>query len=54
MKYIVCEKPGYFIEKEKEMPSNQEGHALIKINTVGICGTDLHAFGGNQPFFFLS
>jgi len=27
------------------------GEALLKINKVGICGTDIHAYGGNQAFF---
>lgn len=51
MKYIICEKPGQFFLKEKEKPLRKKGEALLKIKQVGICGTDLHAFGGNQPFF---
>ncbi|UKM63816.1 zinc-binding alcohol dehydrogenase family protein [Flavobacteriaceae bacterium GSB9] len=51
MKYIVCEKPGEFILKEKEAPKRKKGEALLKIKKVGICGTDLHAYGGNQAFF---
>ena len=51
MKYIVCEKPGQFLLKEKERPQVKPGEALLKIKQVGICGTDLHAFEGNQPFF---
>jgi len=51
MKYIVCEKPGEFILKEKEAPVRKENEALLQINKVGICGTDLHAYGGNQAFF---
>ncbi len=51
MKYIVCEEPGNFQLKEKEPPIRKPGEALLKINSVGICGTDLHAFSGNQPFF---
>ena len=51
MKYIVCEKPGEFLMKEKEAPVRKEGEALLKINKVGICGTDIHAYGGNQAFF---
>ncbi len=27
------------------------GHALLKIKQIGICGTDLHAFTGTQPYF---
>jgi 2-desacetyl-2-hydroxyethyl bacteriochlorophyllide A dehydrogenase len=51
MKYIVCEEPGKFILKEKEAPVRKENEALLQINKVGICGTDLHAYSGNQAFF---
>ncbi|HDZ14008.1 hypothetical protein LCGC14_1666010 [marine sediment metagenome] len=51
MKYIVCEKPGEFQLKEKKAPEKISGEALLKIKKVGICGTDLHAYGGNQAFF---
>lgn len=51
MKYIVCNKPGQLEIKEKEAPVRKIGEALLKVNKVGICGTDLHAYGGNQAFF---
>lgn len=51
MKYIVCEKPGEFLMKEKAAPQREKGEALLKITKVGICGTDLHAYAGNQAFF---
>ena len=51
MKYIVCEKPGEFVLKEKQAPVRKKGEALLKVTKVGICGTDLHAFAGNQAFF---
>lgn len=51
MKYIVCDKPGQFSMNEKEMPIRQNGEALLRMTRIGICGTDLHAFQGNQPFF---
>ncbi len=51
MKYIVCEKPGQFLLKEKDGPILQNGEAVLRIKKVGICGTDLHAYTGNQPFF---
>lgn len=51
MKYIVCEEPGKFVLKEKSMAIRKKGEALLKVTKVGICGTDLHAFGGNQAFF---
>lgn len=51
MKYIVCQKPGEFLLKEKEAPTRKENEALLQINKVGICGTDFHAYAGNQAFF---
>ncbi|TLP71926.1 zinc-binding alcohol dehydrogenase family protein [Maribacter sp. ACAM166] len=51
MKYIVCEKPGLLRLKNKDRPKFRKGFALVKILRVGICGTDLHAYSGNQAFF---
>ena len=51
MKYIVCDEPGSFSFLEREMPVRKAGEALLRMTRVGICGTDLHAFQGNQPFF---
>ncbi|KAG4069272.1 hypothetical protein HA402_012125 [Bradysia odoriphaga] len=33
------------------MPLLLPGHAIIRIRKIGICGTDLHAFEGTQPYF---
>jgi len=33
------------------MPVLSKSHAIIKIKRIGICGTDLHAFEGTQPYF---
>jgi len=51
MKYIVCEKPHEFILKEKPMPLRKDGEVLLKIRKIGVCGTDIHAYGGTQPYF---
>lgn len=51
MKAIVCEKPGHFRYDERLMPTAAPGEALLQIRRIGICGTDIHAFGGRQPFF---
>lgn len=51
MKYIVCDEPNKFSLKEKDTPNLESDQALIKIHRVGICGTDLHAYAGNQAFF---
>jgi hypothetical protein len=51
MKYVVCQEPGKFVYKEKGNPVRKLKEVLLKIKKVGICGTDLHAYGGNQAFF---
>lgn len=51
MKTLVCTTPGAFQYVEAEQPKLYAGSAVIKIKRVGICGTDLHAFAGAQPFF---
>lgn len=51
MKSLVCVQPGSFeyISQPDPIPAN--GYSIIKIQRVGICGTDLHAFEGTQPYF---
>lgn len=51
MKSLICITPGEFEYKEADMPAAKEGFSLLKISRIGICGTDLHAFEGTQPFF---
>jgi 2-desacetyl-2-hydroxyethyl bacteriochlorophyllide A dehydrogenase len=33
------------------MPVAGDGETLLKIERIGICGTDLHAYEGTQPYF---
>ncbi|MCG2613826.1 zinc-binding alcohol dehydrogenase family protein [Terrimonas sp. NA20] len=51
MKTLVCTSPHHFGYTESEKPSIQPGHTLLKIQRIGVCGTDLHAFEGTQPYF---
>lgn len=51
MKVLICKTPGEFEYKELDMPVLKEGHTLLKVKMVGICGTDYHAYQGSQPFF---
>src|ERR1700744_245550 len=51
MKTLVCITPGKLEYEDIEKPVLQSGHAIIKIKRIGICGTDLHAFEGTQPYF---
>jgi len=51
METLVCTTPGHFEYQQTERPVLLPGHTLLKIKRIGICGTDLHAFEGTQPFF---
>lgn len=51
MKTLVCTTPGILEYTQQEKPVLTRGSAIIKIKRIGICGTDLHAFEGTQPFF---
>ncbi|MEO7413171.1 MAG: zinc-binding alcohol dehydrogenase family protein [Opitutaceae bacterium] len=51
MLQITLEKPGHFGATESPEPTLGPGDALVKVHRIGVCGTDLHAFAGKQPFF---
>lgn len=51
MQALICTQPGSFKYIDKVQPVLQPGQAILKIKRIGICGTDLHAFKGTQPFF---
>lgn len=52
MKAIVLEQPGALSLQEWAAPTSAgPNEALVQVRRVGICGTDLHAYGGNQNFF---
>ena len=51
MNTLVCTEPGHFRYEDRAAPVAQAGQALLRIRRVGICGTDLHAYEGTQPFF---
>jgi 2-desacetyl-2-hydroxyethyl bacteriochlorophyllide A dehydrogenase len=52
MKTIVLEEPGRFQLADRAAPSAPApGEALVRVRRVGVCGSDLHAFRGRQPFF---
>ncbi|MGC8550935.1 MAG: zinc-binding alcohol dehydrogenase family protein [Acidobacteriaceae bacterium] len=49
MKQIVLEAPGKFVEREVPVPVISPDCALVRMERVGICGTDFHAFAGTHP-----
>jgi 2-desacetyl-2-hydroxyethyl bacteriochlorophyllide A dehydrogenase len=51
MQALVCTTPGVLEYRDIPLPQVQPGQAMLKIKRIGICGTDLHAFEGTQPYF---
>ena len=52
MTTIRLEEPLRFVSLESAPPAApQPGEALVRVRRIGVCGTDLHAFAGDQPFF---
>ncbi|MGI5818281.1 MAG: zinc-binding alcohol dehydrogenase family protein [Armatimonadota bacterium] len=51
MKAAVIVGPHTIEMREMERPSPGPGEALVKVEAVGVCGSDLHAYEGSQPFF---
>ena len=49
---LILEEPGRLVARDTPPPAIAgSGEALVRVHRVGVCGTDLHAFAGNQPFF---
>ena len=51
MKTLVVAEPRNMVWQQREKPKPAAHEVLIKPITAGICGTDIHAWAGNQPFF---
>ncbi|MCQ2995438.1 zinc-binding alcohol dehydrogenase family protein [Pseudomonas syringae] len=47
---VICNEPGSLTAIERDKPLRQTGEVLIRVKRVGVCGTDLHIFTGNQPY----
>jgi 2-desacetyl-2-hydroxyethyl bacteriochlorophyllide A dehydrogenase len=53
MNSLRLEEPGRFALLSTDEPSTslEPDEALVRVRRIGVCGTDIHAFLGNQPFF---
>lgn len=52
MRKVILQKPGHFVREASEYPNSPApGEVLVRMRKIGVCGTDLHAFRGRQPFF---
>lgn len=51
MQVLCCTAPGNMQIEERARPELREGYVILQIKRIGVCGTDLHAYQGRQPYF---
>ncbi|MCB1130698.1 MAG: zinc-binding alcohol dehydrogenase family protein [Verrucomicrobiae bacterium] len=52
MHALILEKPGALKLVDVPEPADPgPGEAVVRVHRIGVCGTDIHAFSGKQPFF---
>lgn len=51
MKSLVLQQPGVLAWTDAPGPVPSNGEALVRVRRCGVCGTDIHALAGKQPFF---
>ena len=52
MKNLILREPGSLVFETSPFPeAPAAGEALVRVHRIGVCGTDIHAFSGKQPFF---
>ena len=47
---IVCDAPGRLRAEDRPAPHRGDGEVLVRLRRIGVCGTDLHIYTGNQPY----
>jgi len=51
MRQIILEAPGRFKERQGKAPEATSEEALVRVEKVGVCGSDFHAFAGRHPIY---
>ena len=47
---VVCTSPLNLLAQDRPRPDRAAGEVLLRVRRVGVCGTDLHIFTGDQPY----
>ncbi|WP_341892206.1 zinc-binding alcohol dehydrogenase family protein [Variovorax sp. YR752] len=47
---VVCQSPGVLRAENRPEPVRGAADVLVRVKRVGVCGTDLHIFSGDQPY----
>ena len=50
MLQAIMVKPGKIVFKEIEKPKPKKNEVLVKVERIGICGSDIHVFKGIHPY----
>lgn len=50
MRQAVMPEPGKIIVGKAEKPSPGPGEILLRVQRIGVCGTDIHVWHGKHPF----
>ncbi len=53
MKQAYLAQPGEMIIRDQALPEAGPGEIVLRVDHVGICGSDIHAFYGRHPFIAL-
>ena len=52
MTTVTLKEPGQLLLGKSNPPQTLfPGEAVVRVRRVGVCGTDIHAFQGEQPYF---
>ncbi|ADE53940.1 zinc-binding alcohol dehydrogenase family protein [Coraliomargarita akajimensis] len=51
MQSLILQEPGKLEFVDVPKPTPAAGEALVRVLSCGVCGTDIHAYSGKQPFF---
>src|ERR1700754_2614247 len=47
---VVTLAPGKMELRTSQVPEPSEGHALLRVEAIGLCGSDYHIFDGTHPY----
>ncbi|ETW14077.1 alcohol dehydrogenase GroES domain-containing protein [Roseivivax marinus] len=50
MRALVCVEPDRIEIRRAPRPEDRPGHIRLKVEAIGICGTDYHIYKGQQPY----
>lgn len=51
MEQVILTRPGHFSSRSVAEPRVSENEALVKIERIGVCGSDFNAFSGKHPAY---